>query len=269
MDVASLEDYLFGLFPRSTAEPWDHVGLSVGDPASEISRVAVALDATPATVDEAASQDANVLLTHHPVYIKAPDAFVPEPGTYPQASATIYRAAQAGVSIISMHTNLDRAPVARERMAEALGLTCTGSLEAPCDDTAPGLGGIAEAATPEPLSIWAERAAKAFATEPRVWGNPAQMVSRVALLGGSLSDLGELALQQGADMIVCGEAGYHVCQDLTARGCSVVLLGHDASEYPFVDILVKVAQDAGVAAQDIVRMNRSRQWWTAREGIRG
>ena len=42
-----------------------------------------------------------------------------------------------------------------------------------------------------------------------------------------------------------GEAGYHVAQDLALRGLSVILLGHDRSEEPFVDILMNSAVDAG------------------------
>ena len=46
MLVANLLDALFKAFPLDTAEPWDHVGLSVGDPSSSITGVTCALDAT-------------------------------------------------------------------------------------------------------------------------------------------------------------------------------------------------------------------------------
>lgn len=75
MIVAELERALLARYPKTDAEPWDHVGLSVGDPAVEITGVACALDATEANVLRAQEAGANVLLTHHPVYIKAPEAF--------------------------------------------------------------------------------------------------------------------------------------------------------------------------------------------------
>ena len=75
MIVAELERALLARYPKADAEGWDYVGLSVGDPAAEIAGVACALDATEANVRRAQDAGANVLLTHHPVYIKAPEAF--------------------------------------------------------------------------------------------------------------------------------------------------------------------------------------------------
>ena len=75
MIVAELERALLARYPKADAEGWDHVGLSVGDPAAEITGVACALDATEANVRRAQEAGANVLLTHHPIYIKAPEAF--------------------------------------------------------------------------------------------------------------------------------------------------------------------------------------------------
>ena len=108
MIVAELERALLARYPKTDAEPWDHVGLSVGDPATEIAGVACALDATEANVHRAFEAGVNVLLTHHPVYIKAAEAFCPADATRPQCSAALYEAARCGVSIISLHTNLDR-----------------------------------------------------------------------------------------------------------------------------------------------------------------
>lgn len=75
MIVAELERALLARYPKADAEGWDHVGLFVGDPAAEITGVACALDATVANVRRAQEAGANVLLTHHPIYIKAPRRF--------------------------------------------------------------------------------------------------------------------------------------------------------------------------------------------------
>ncbi|WP_419052347.1 Nif3-like dinuclear metal center hexameric protein, partial [Enorma massiliensis] len=98
MKVCELERSLFESFPKVDAESWDHVGLSVGDPDSTVGRVLVALDATADMVRRAHDGGANVLLAHHPVYIAAPDAFVPRSGSHPQAAAAVFEAARLGVS---------------------------------------------------------------------------------------------------------------------------------------------------------------------------
>lgn len=122
MIVSELEHALLARYPKADAEGWDHVGLSVGDPTAKITGVACALDATEASVHRALEAGANVLLTHHPIYIKAPEAFCPADSARPQCSAALYEAARCGVSIISLHTNLDRSHEARVRLSELLGV---------------------------------------------------------------------------------------------------------------------------------------------------
>ena len=63
-----------------------------------------------------------------------------------------------------------------------------------------------------------------------------------------------------------GEAGYHVAQDLALRWLPVILLGHDRSEEPFVDILMNSAVDAGVDPRHTIKILNPCQWWTVTKG---
>lgn len=266
MIVAELERALLARYPKADAEGWDHVGLSVGDPAAEIRGVACALDATEANVRRALEAEANVLLTHHPIYIKAPEAFCPADSARPQCSAALYEAARCGVSIISLHTNLDRSHEARACLSDLLNAEPMSSLEHVNDPEDCGLGALATLNGPCSLRDLAARAAAAFGSDPRVWGEAEHACRTVAILGGSLGDFGELAIAAGADVIVTGEAGYHVAQDLALRGLPVILLGHDRSEEPFVDILMNSVSDAGVDPRHTIKILNPCQWWTVIKG---
>lgn len=266
MIVAELERALLARYPKTDAEPWDHVGLSVGDPAVEITGVACALDATEANVHRAQEAGANVLLTHHPIYIKAPEAFCPADASRPQCSAALFEAARCGVSIISLHTNLDRSHEARVRLSELLGTEPMSSLEHVDEPETTGLGALATLSDPCTLSDLAARAATAYGSDPRVWGDADRPCRSIAILGGSLGNFGELAIAAGADVIVTGEAGYHVAQDLALRGLGVILLGHDRSEEPFVDILMNSAVDTGVDPRHAIKILNPCQWWTVTKG---
>lgn len=266
MIVADLERALLTRYPKTDAEGWDHVGLSVGDPAAEITGVACALDATEANVRRAQDAGANVLLTHHPIYIKAPEAFCPSDSARPQCSAALYEAACCGVSIISLHTNLDRSHEARACLSTLLDAVPASSLEHVDDPEACGLGALATLNDPCSLGDLAARAATAFGSDLRVWGEADHQCRTVTILGGSLGDFGELAIAAGADVIVTGEAGYHVAQDLALRGLPVILLGHDRSEEPFVDILMNSAVDAGVDPRHAIKILNPCQWWTVTKG---
>ncbi len=267
MLVSDLLTGLFGLFPADAAEPWDHVGLSVGRPDDEIRGVTVALDASEANVRRAAADGSNVLLTHHPVYIKAPQVFAPASSAYPSSSAAVFAAVECGVSIISLHTNLDRSLEVRELLPSMVGLTAATSLECASNPETLGLGSLAGGSSELTLEQLASRCSEAFGCNPRVWGDPSRILGSIAFLGGSMGDFGELALTCGADAIVTGEGGYHVCQDLLVRGCSVILLGHDRSEEPFVDILVDALARVGFSGP-IATIKNPHQWWTYTKGER-
>ena len=66
-DVARAVD---GIAPFDTQLDWDNSGLLVGDPAGEVDRVLVALDATAEVIREAASLGAQAIVTHHPVIFR-------------------------------------------------------------------------------------------------------------------------------------------------------------------------------------------------------
>lgn len=266
MIVAELERALLTRYPKTDAEGWDHVGLSVGDPDDEIRGVACALDATEANVHRALGAGVNVLLTHHPIFIKAPEAFCPTDAARPQCSAALYEAARCGVSIISLHTNLDRSHEARVCLSKLLGAVPVSSLEHADEPQAAGLGALATLVKPCTLRKLACRAAAAFGSDPRVWGDADRPCRTIAILGGSLGDFGELAIAAKADVMVTGEAGYHIAQDLALRDLPVILLGHDRSEEPFVDILMNSAVDAGVNPRHAIKILNPCQWWTVTKG---
>lgn len=265
MQIRELEQRLFDRYPATDAESWDHVGLSVGDPSEEVTAVACALDATEANVRRAHELGANVLLTHHPVYIKAPDCFAPAATDIPQSASTLYAAAQLGVAIISNHTNLDRSHAARRAPAELFGTTPICSLENPDEPHATGLGSFFEI-DPDSLVEIVHETNKRFDTVARVWGPRSKPCRRIAFLGGSLGEFGEAALRCKADAIITGECGYHVAQDLAIRGLSVILLGHDRSEEPFVEILANDCHELGLAPSKVYTIMNPEQWWTATEG---
>ena len=91
--------------PATLAEEWDNVGLQVGDPAAEVSTVAVALDPTEVTIEAAIAEGAQLLVCHHPLIFKPLRQVTPNDTT----GALVTRAVGAGLAIICAHTNLDRA----------------------------------------------------------------------------------------------------------------------------------------------------------------
>ncbi|MCL4079069.1 Nif3-like dinuclear metal center hexameric protein [Coriobacteriia bacterium Es71-Z0120] len=123
--VGELAAMLARRFPLSWAEPWDRVGLRIGDPDQPVERVYVALDATIASIREAARSGCQVLVTHHPPFLADVSAIVADD----PAGAIVAEALRLGVAVISEHTNLDRSPEGRVALARACGFTGMEPLE--------------------------------------------------------------------------------------------------------------------------------------------
>ncbi len=117
--LAALEER----FPAQWAEPWDRVGLAVGDHGAPVRSVLVTLDATAASVRRAAEQGHDLLLTHHPLSLSPPSTLTP------RSAPAFFAAVREGVSVAAFHTNLDRAPEGAESFPRTLGLRIVRPLE--------------------------------------------------------------------------------------------------------------------------------------------
>lgn len=123
--VGDWQRILDGLFPPGLAEPWDNVGLQVGDRSWEAERVMVALDPTAEVMDEAIGDGCGLLVTHHPLLFRPLERVdLGEP-----AGRAIGRAVEARLAVFACHTNADAArPGVTDALAEALDLRVTGVL---------------------------------------------------------------------------------------------------------------------------------------------
>ncbi len=65
--VDDIVTFLEAWAPPAVAWEKDNVGLQIGDPGAEVSALLVALDVTPAVVEEAESLGANMIVAHHPL----------------------------------------------------------------------------------------------------------------------------------------------------------------------------------------------------------
>src|SRR4051812_15284447 len=124
--LSDLVDLLHGWYPPATAEGWDAVGLAYGDPAADVRRVLLAVDPTIEVAREAAEWGADLLVTHHPLFLKPVHGFA---ATTPKGR-TLATLAGAGCALLTAHTNADQAVGGvSEAMATALGLTDVAPLQ--------------------------------------------------------------------------------------------------------------------------------------------
>ncbi|GAA3950690.1 Nif3-like dinuclear metal center hexameric protein [Hymenobacter algoricola] len=117
--VADLARVLEQAAPLAYQESYDNAGLQCGDPQAEITGVLIALDCTPAVVDEAIRRGCNVVVAHHPVVFKPLKRLT---GAN-EVEQTLIKAIKNDVAIYAAHTNLDNVRHGVNRkLADKLGL---------------------------------------------------------------------------------------------------------------------------------------------------
>ena len=120
--VGRCVEVLDAVYDPAWAEDWDAVGLVSGDPAASVERVHFAVDPTPEVAAEAVTAGAQLLVTHHPLFLRGIHG-VAETSAGGLVIATLVR---AGCALFTAHTNAD---VARggvsDSLAAVLGLAET------------------------------------------------------------------------------------------------------------------------------------------------
>ncbi|MBI2026774.1 MAG: Nif3-like dinuclear metal center hexameric protein [Deltaproteobacteria bacterium] len=105
--------------PFSLAESWDNVGLQMGNTQSKVKGVVTCLDVTKSSLKYALTKNANLILSHHPLFfhpLKKMDSQHPKYFLL----KTIF---DHDLTVASFHTNLDKAyPTLSDNYAQKLGL---------------------------------------------------------------------------------------------------------------------------------------------------
>ncbi|MDQ6895649.1 MAG: Nif3-like dinuclear metal center hexameric protein [Actinomycetota bacterium] len=225
--VAALEK----LYPPSTAQDWDRVGLVTGDLDQPVRRVHLAVDPTLAVVQEALDAGADLLVTHHPLLLRG----IHSVATTTAKGETLTRAILGNLAVFCAHTNADVAtPGVCDALAAAVGLESVEPLEA--EDYALGrVGTLPAAMSLREFATRVRDGLPATAGGIRVSGDPDASVKRVAVLGGSGDDRFEVVRAAGADVYVTADLRHHPALEEreTTRGGPPYLVdaGHWATEW--------------------------------------
>ncbi len=113
------------------AESWDAVGLVCGDPEASVTKVLFAIDPVADVVDEALVWGADLLVTHHPLFLR-PVHGVPATS---YKGRLVHRLIAGGCGLLVAHTNADcAAGGVSDALADALKLPIGKPIDPrPCD----------------------------------------------------------------------------------------------------------------------------------------
>lgn len=237
--VKDLLGVLDGLAPTALAEKWDNVGLLVGNPHNRVTTILVGLDATNTLVDEAIARKADTIITHHPVIFKPLSAI----DTSDPAGRILQKALAHDISIIGCHTNLDSAvDGVNDILATMLGLTKLVPLQPVEYDghVDCGLGRVGSYDTPLEKREFLRRLFAVLKLESfNMAGELPEVISRVALCGGSGSDFAKAAYASGADVYLTAEIKHATAVWANEVGFTIIDGTHFSTEQPGTDHLAE------------------------------
>ncbi|MDA9588106.1 Nif3-like dinuclear metal center hexameric protein [Flavobacteriaceae bacterium] len=122
MIIQELLETLEQWAPKAYAEDFDNVGLLVGNHRSVCTGVIISLDCTEAVVEEAITENCNVILSFHPIIFSGLKKITG--ATY--VERVVQKVIQNDIAIIALHTRLDNHPQGvNHLLCERLGLVNT------------------------------------------------------------------------------------------------------------------------------------------------
>lgn len=253
--VQDMSRIIEDLAPLDAAEGWDNVGLLIGDSERVVDRVVLSLDLDERALRLATEIDAQLIVTHHPVIFPSVDRLTTEIPLH----SRILKAAAQGISIYSVHTNLDACPGGvNDALAAVIGLRVEDTILSSEHQDSPMWQ--SKLKTTESLSVLKGRfdvpvvpfglgRTGTFPYEMRrrtlvrVVNNQLQTagcilnfdedadVNRVAIACGSFDEAWvPLLVEKRVDLLLTGEIKHHVMQALADLGIACIMAGHEATE---------------------------------------
>ena len=223
MHVGDLVNAMETIAPLRFAEPWDRVGLLVGDPAGDLSKVMLCIDLTNAVVAEAVAAGCEAVVAYHPPIFKTAEPVV--------AGSPVYAAVRGGLSVFTPHTALDVADGGtNDVLADAMGLTDRRPLR-PSKAGEGGMGRVGRVAAAVGRDVLIGRVKRELKIDRLLVAGPVGgNVQTVAVCAGSCGDLLDDAAAAGVGFYLTGEMRHHDALKAQRLGMTVACVLHSNSE---------------------------------------
>ena len=262
MKLSEIYKITDGIAPKALSDEYcanfgayDNSGLLL-EAGEEINGILFSLDLTNAAIEEAIEKNCNLIITHHPViYGKIDHICLSDQKLL---GGKLLRCLQNGISVVSMHLNLD---VVKEGIDDMLaqGILCSaGKMQGAGTDLnkkimhpvgESGYGKVYDI-SPTPLKKLRETMQSTFSSSHILsYGEEGKTIARVASFCGAGGDEEAVlfAKRNGANVVVSADFRHHVIALALESGLSVIALTHYASEnYGFKNYYEKIRQQVEI-----------------------
>ena len=217
---------------------FDNVGLLAGFSGKEVDRILVALDITDAVIREAVAEQAQLIVSHHPLFFSV-NSITDTDRTGRKLTAILSN----GISAICMHTNLDAAAGGvNDMLADAAGLTGAVLLHEDAYDEAGtpySYGRVGTLSSQMKLADYLAFLKKRLNANGLRYHDAGRVVYKVATEGGSGGDDLKYAVAHGCDTYLTSDIKYDVFLEARELGINLIDGDHFCTENVVTSALQK------------------------------
>ncbi len=221
-------NFIDSFAPFETQMSFDNAGLIIGDENAVSDTVLVTLDVTADVIREAIKNNANIIVSHHPVIFHPIKSLA--------SDSVPFLCAKYNMTVISAHTNLDIAKGGvNDTLAELSGVIAGENFPDDCMI-------IGHLRKPIPCRDFA----KSLKNNLNISGlryTDTGMIQKIAVSCGAGGDNIFLAKKYGADGFITGEIKHHEIIYANDHHIAVFDLGHFNSENLIIPKLVKMLSE--------------------------
>lgn len=248
LTVGEIAEWMDGWYPPSAAANWDRVGLIAGRRNASVERVLLAVDPVDVVLEQALETRADMVITHHPLYLRG-TSFVSDDDAKGRLVSELIR---NDVALFNAHTNADVTPLGvATSLADLLGLVDQTFLEAHPSNPGWGYGRVGRLAQPLSLLNFSQLVADRLPAGPTgilVGGDLESRIQTVAVSGGSGDSFLEAVRGLDVDAYITADLRHHPSSEhLEDKGPALICGSHWATEWPWLPVLARRLADHSAA----------------------
>ena len=217
MKLQEIYNVLNEISPFELQEKWDNSGLLVGSFEDEIEKIYISMDLDLELAKE--MEPNSLVITHHPLIFSG--IKMVNFDTY--ATKILKELIKKDISLISMHTNIDKTHLNKYVVEKVLGFEIKNSLEF-----------ISTCEVNMSFNELVKHVSKKLNLKTLKAVNCKNFIKDIAVVTGSAMSLID---EIKADCFLTGDIKYHDAMEAKARGLSLIDIGHYESERYFSPLL--------------------------------
>ena len=228
-DAKNIFDFINSFAPFETQMSFDNSGLLIGDENAVSDKIIVTLDVTRDVIRQAVSENAHIIISHHPVIFNSIKSLA--------SSSIPFLCAKNGLTVISAHTNLDIAPNGvNDTLAKLCGVVPDKYINEECLI-------FGHLSSTMDCPTFAKHIKNTLNISGLRFSDNSKHISKIAVACGAGGSNVFLAKKYSADAIITGEIKHHEIIFANDNDIAVFDLGHFNSENIIIPQLIKKLSD--------------------------